>query len=288
MKVLLTGAAGQLGCSLIRTVSKEHELITRDLELDITNPDAVSDAMRTLTPGLVVNAAAYTAVDKAESEPDKAYAVNAHGPEVLAKACHKQGIRLIHISTDFVFDGEKSHPYTTTDQRSPLGVYGASKSAGEDRVIAALGEAATIIRTGWLYASEGHNFVNTVLHLINQKSELPVIADQIGTPTWAMSLAQLIWLMVERTNLHGIFHWSDAGVASWYDFAVAIQEEALVLGILTAAIPIKPIPTEAYPLAARRPAYSVLDKQKTIKSTGFLPSHWRVNLREMLKEMSHA
>jgi dTDP-4-dehydrorhamnose reductase len=288
MKVLITGAAGQLGHSLVKAVSSRHELITRDMDLDITNPDAVATAMRDIAPGLVINAAAYTAVDRAESEPDQAYAVNAHGPEILANACRMSNTRFIHVSTDFVFDGNKSRPYLTSDQRNPLNVYGASKSAGEDRVTAALGDSATIIRTGWLYAFEGHNFVKTILRLLTQTSELPVIADQVGTPTWAISLAQFIWVLAEREDLHGIFHWSDAGVASWYDFAVAIQEEALGLGILAAAIPIIPVPTEAYPLPATRPPYSVLDKQRAIKSTDSSPNHWRTNLRAMLKEASHA
>src|SRR5487761_134098 len=288
MKVLITGAAGQLGRSLIKTAPQEYVLNNRDKEMNITDFVSVAETIHALTPDLVINAAAYTAVDRAESEPDEAFAVNARGAELLARSCREQGARLIHISTDFVFDGAKSRPYIVTDQRNPLGVYGASKSEGEDRVQSILGEAAIIIRTGWLYAAEGHNFVKTMLRLMQEKNELAVIADQVGTPTWAVSLAQLIWRVASLAQLRGILHWSDAGVASWYDFAVAIEEEALALGLLARATPIMPVSSEAYPLPARRPAYSVLDKQETTKITGFMPVHWRANLRLMLKELAHA
>ena len=244
--------------------------------------------MQALTPDLVINAAAYTAVDRAESESDEAFAVNARGAELLARYCRERGARFMHISTDFVFDGLKSRPYVAADPRNPQGVYGASKCEGEDRVWAAMGDAAVIIRTGWLYAVEGHNFVKTMLRLMQEKHELAVISDQVGTPTWAVSLAQLIWTMAARAQIRGVFHWSDAGVASWYDFAVAIQEEALSLGLLSKTIPIRPIPAEAYPLPARRPAYSVLDKQDTIERTGLTPVDWRVNLRQMLRDLAHA
>lgn len=282
MRVLITGVGGQLGRVLVKTAPPDAVLIGRDRELDITDPEQVDSAITSLRPDLVINAAAYTAVDQAETERDQAFAINARGPELLARCCRAQGARLLQMSTDYVFDGLQSRPYAVADPRHPLGVYGASKSEGEDRVTAVMGSNTLIIRTGWLYAAHGRNFVTTMLRLMAQENELRVIADQVGTPTWAVPLAHLIWTMASQTELRGVFHWSDAGVASWYDFALAIQEEALVRGLLAKAIPIKPISTEDYVLSARRPAYGVLDKRETIVKTGCTPVHWRANLRTML------
>ncbi len=289
MKVLITGASGQLGHSLLRAAPSGNELhaLTR-AELDVSDAAAVRKVVQEFRPEVIVNAAAYTAVDKAETETDRAFAVNAYGPEYLAKAAQQSSARLIHISTDFVFDGLKSRPYRPEDAVNPLGAYGRSKAEGDKRVRAVLGNDAVIVRTGWVYAAEGHNFVNTILRLAREKDSLAVIADQVGTPTWARSLARLVWALVQRSEVKGIFHWSDAGVASWYDFAVAIQEEGVATGLLKKTIPIRPITTEEYPLPARRPAYSVLEKQATVALTGVKPDHWRVNLRAMLKELFNA
>lgn len=289
MKVLITGAAGQLGCSLLKTAPPDHELrALKRQDLDITDARAVRDTVKEFKPGIIINAAAYTAVDKAESERDLAFAVNADGAENLAVAARDGGARLIHISTDFVFDGLKSRPYLPSDPVNPLGVYGTSKAEGEDRVQRVLREAAIIIRTGWVYAAEGHNFVKTILRLLKEKDSLGIIADQVGTPTWAVTLAGGIWKIVSTPSVQGVFHWSDAGVASWYDFAVAIQEEALTLGLLMRAIPIKPLITAEYPLPAKRPPYSVLDKKFLADAIGIMSPHWRVSLRKMLRELADA
>jgi dTDP-4-dehydrorhamnose reductase len=288
VKVLMTGAAGQLGRALLKTAPPTAEIKAADTELDIRDLAAIQKALSDFAPTAVVNAAAYTAVDRAESERELAFAVNAAGVENLARAAHGCGARLLHISTDFVFDGRKSSPYLPSDETQPLNVYGASKAEGEKRLRALAGEAPVIIRTGWLYAAEGQNFVNTMLRLMREKHSLEVIADQVGTPTWAWGLAQVIWNVVQHPKITGTHHWSDAGVASWYDFAVAIQEEALALGLLSRAVPIRPIATSEYPLPARRPAYSVLDKRSLTEVTGMAPAHWRANLRTMLGELAHA
>ncbi|HKT32073.1 MAG TPA: dTDP-4-dehydrorhamnose reductase [Gammaproteobacteria bacterium] len=286
MKVLITGAGGQLGCALLKSVAADCEIhaCTRT-ELDVADAGAVTRAVRKVKPDLIVNAAAYTAVDQAETERDLAFAVNAAGVENLARAALDSGVRLVHVSTDFVFDGRKSSPYLPEDEMHPLGVYGASKAEGEKRLRAVLGDAGVIVRTGWLYAAQGQNFVNTMLRLMREKDSLGVIADQVGTPTWAGSLAEVIWKIAGNPKIAGTHHWSDAGVASWYDFAVAIQEEALAAGLLARSIPIRALTTSEYPLPAKRPAYSVLDKRSAIAATGVIPVHWRVNLKTMLKEI---
>jgi len=289
MRVLITGASGQFGRSLLKTTPSGPEVraLTR-AELDITDAVTVYKLVKEFQPHVIVNTAAYTAVDMAETESDRAFVVNADGPEHLAQAALQNNARLIHISTDFVFDGLKSRPYQPDDAVNPLCVYGASKVEGEKRVRAVLGDAGVIVRSGWVYAAERHNFVNTILRLARAKDSLAVIADQVGTPTWGKSLAGLVWALVQRPDIRGIYHWSDAGVASWYDFAVAIQEEAMTLGLLKKSIPIRPITTEEYPLPARRPAYSVLEKHTTVAVTGQHPEHWRMNLRAMLMELVHA
>ena len=230
-------------------------------------------------PDIVINAAAYTAVDKAESEEELALAINGTAVAAMASALREVGGRLVHVSTDFVFDGTSAHAYRPQDARNPLSAYGRTKAAGED----AAGPDALIVRTAWVYAAGGANFVRTMLRLMATRDSLGVVADQIGAPTWAPGLATTIWgLIASRAN--GVFHHCDAGVASWYDFAVAIKEEALALGMLERAVPIRPITTADYPTPARRPAFSLLDCSATRALLGDEPIHWRTNLRTMLKE----
>ncbi|HET7306601.1 MAG TPA: dTDP-4-dehydrorhamnose reductase [Gammaproteobacteria bacterium] len=283
MKVLITGANGQLGLALQNTVPETWDVIADDRErLNITNAEAVADAVRREAPSLIINAAAYTAVDKAEGEPEQAYAVNAAGPENLARAAQAAGARFIHISTDFVFDGAQSTPYRPDDPVNPLCVYGASKAEGEARIRGILGDEALIVRTSWVYAKEGGNFVNTMLRLMRTKPALTIVADQIGTPTWAASLAKFLWRAAAYPDINGTHHYSDAGVASWYDFAIAIQEEAIAAGLLNESVPIKPIASNDYPQIARRPAFSVLDKRVAVERFGAELTHWRQALRQML------
>jgi len=287
MKVLITGTNGQLGWELQRTLPDGFQLFPFDhSQLDITNALTVGHVVHDINPDLIINTAAYTAVDKAEEETGKAYAVNAQGAATIAQAAAESNARLIHISTDFVFDGSKSTPYLPSDSTNPLGVYGASKLEGEKQVADILPEAL-IIRTGWLYSAYGHNFVKTMLKLMNDREELSVVGDQVGTPTWARGLAKSIWDLIAKPEIKGIVHWTDAGVASWYDFAVAIQEEAITLGLLKKEVPIYPINTKEYPTPAQRPSYSVLDKSETWNMLGYTANHWKKNLRNMLNEVKN-
>jgi len=283
------GAGGQLGRELERTVPTGVAAVFRArAQLDIAEPGAVAACVAETAPQLVVNAAAYTAVDKAESEPEAAHRGNAEGPATLARACAETGCRLIHISTDFVFDGTSSRPYRPDAATAPLGEYGRSKLAGELAARAAL-PSVLMLRTGWVYSSFGGNFVKTMLRLMSEREELSVVSDQVGTPTWAHGLAGAVWAAAARPQLQGIYHWSDAGVCSWYDFAVAIHEEALALGLLSRPVSIRPITAAEYPTPAQRPAYSVLDKADTWRDFGLQGIHWRSQLRAMLadfKELS--
>ena len=191
---------------------------------------------------------------------------------------------LVHVSTDFVFDGSASRPYAPEAPAAPLGEYGRSKRAGEIAVQQALPDAL-ILRTGWVYSSFGGNFVKTMLRLMGERDELNVVSDQVGTPTWAHGLAEAVWAAASREQLRGIYHWSDAGVCSWYDFSVAIHEEALALGLLSKAVKVRPILASAYPTPAQRPAYSVLDKSNTWRDFALEGIHWRSQLRAMLAEL---
>ncbi|MGA9853602.1 MAG: dTDP-4-dehydrorhamnose reductase [Gammaproteobacteria bacterium] len=285
MRVLVTGAGGQLGRALLTAVPQGYRCTSlTHTELDITNSAAVDAAMEFRRPDVIINTAAYTAVDKAETEPELAYAVNAQGPANLASAAKNRGCRLVHISTDFVFDGKKSQPYTPYDPTGPLSVYGASKLQGEQAMQAAMHGNYLILRTSWIYAAAGHNFVRTMLKLLDEREQVRVVADQVGAPSWAGSCAQAIWCAVEK-GLDGVHHWTDAGVASWYDFAVAIAEEGAACGLFAKTASIVPITTAEYPTPARRPAYSVLDRGATELALGMRPGHWRSNLRTMLREL---
>jgi dTDP-4-dehydrorhamnose reductase len=194
----------------------------------------------------------------------------------------------VHLSTDFVFDGTGSRPYATEARTNPLSVYGRTKLAGEKAVLEGLRDKSVVLRTAWVYAAEGANFVRTMLRLMAARGSVRVVADQVGSPTAADSLATVIWAIAARSELHGIYHWTDMGVASWYDFAVAIAEESALLGILPAGVRVEAIATDEYPTAARRPAYSVLDKRSLLAQLGVPAPHWRTALRAVLKEISNA
>lgn len=279
MKALVTGANGQLGRALAASVPASVDLIALpSATLDITDLAAVEAAIRDHAPNLVINAAAYTKVDAAEDVPDLADRVNHIAVANLAQATQKNGARLIQVSTDFVFDGMASHAYRPDAPTAPLNIYGKTKLDGE----AAAGSAALIVRTSWLYSAYGNNFVATMLRLMRERPTLRVVDNQIGTPTSAHALADTIWDLaaIDRT---GLLHYSDSGVASWYDFAVAIMEEGVAIGLLDRPIEVLPIPASEYPTPAKRPHFSVLDKRDTIAAIGRVPAHWRVNLRDVLK-----
>lgn len=285
MRVLVTGSGGQLGQELQKRAPADYAVrFLSSRELDIRDEAAVGLLVRETGPDLIINAAAYTAVDFAENERDLAFGVNGAGVGLLVEAADEAGARMIHVSTDFVFSGGRSSPYRPDDRPQPLSIYGESKLAGERKVLASAG-GHVIVRTSWLYSSRGRNFVHTMLRLMKEREEIGVVADQTGSPTWAGGLAAVIWEIAARPDIVGIQHWTDAGVASWYDFAVAIQEEAQAAGMLTAPAEIIPLRTEDYPTPATRPAYSVLDKTATWEQLGFRAPHWRVNLRRMLNEV---
>jgi dTDP-4-dehydrorhamnose reductase len=287
MKVLVIGSRGQLGHELSFTKPAEIDLSAVDVDgLDITDGAQVKRKIGDLRPDVVINAAAYTAVDKAETDRDAAFLVNASGPGNIARACQSVGCRCIHVSTDFVFDGASPLPYLPEDEPHPLNVYGESKYQGDKRVAEETNGQALILRTAWVYSAHGNNFVKTMLGLMRDRERLTVIYDQVGSPTWARTLASTIWTaVVSFPQAKGLYHWTDAGVASWYDFAVAIQSEALTLGLLEKAIPVLPIRTSQYPTPATRPASTVLDCSSTWNDFSISPVHWRVCLQEMLREM---
>lgn len=283
MKILITGAKGQLGIELLRSLPQGWHATGIDrAELDITDAAGVARFIDDLRPSAVINCAAYTAVDKAESDAATALRVNRDGAGNLAAAAARVSARMVHISTDFVFDGLKSSPYLPDDPPSPRSVYGQSKLDGE-RAATSANPDTLIVRTAWLYSAHGQNFVKTMLRLMQEKPELRVIADQIGTPTCASSLAGAVWALLGQSAASGIYHYSDAGAASWYDFACAIRELAAPR-TARALAPVLPIRTQDYPTPAQRPAYSVLDKTSTYAITG-VARHWREPLAEVIAEL---
>jgi dTDP-4-dehydrorhamnose reductase len=283
--VLITGAGGQLGRELQLTAGSAFNCIPVDRKgLDISDPEAIANKLRESKADILINAAAYTAVDKAESEPDLAARVNALAPGYLASACAANDVRMIHLSTDFVFDGEATQPYQPQSATAPVSEYGRGKLAGEVAVQSALPEAL-IVRTSWVYSRFGSNFVKTMLRLMSEREELGVVCDQLGTPTWARGLAQALWAAAARPQLGGTYHWSDAGVCSWHDFACAIYEEGRAVGLLDNEVVIKPIPASSYPTPAHRPAYSVLDKTNSWRDFEVEGVAWRDQLRSMLLDM---
>lgn len=296
MKILITGKGGQLAWELEQTAPSQHTITAFDSQqLDITQQQAVFDAIAGYQPDVVINAAAYTAVDKAETDKETAYAVNQNGSENLALACKEHNATLVHVSTDFVFDGNQTTPYQPDDRPCPVNVYGDSKLQGDLKIAAILGNQATIIRTAWVYSAHGNNFVKTMLRLMAEKEQLGIVYDQVGTPTWAKGLAQMIWNLIEQQtqNTTGaeseqtqILHWTDAGVASWYDFAVAIQELAVEKGLLDKSIPVRPIPAAAYPTPAKRPSFSVIDKTSAEQASQTETVYWRKQLAAMLDELA--
>jgi len=290
MKVLITGAGGQVGRALVHAAPADVEIVPLSrLQLDLTSERTVKSVVADQRPDVIINAAAYTAVDKAESEIATAQLLNADAVRWLAEAVTRvPRSRLLHISTDFVFDGSQSTPYAPEASTAPLNVYGKTKLAGERAVTEVLGGRGFVLRTSWVYDATGRNFLNTMLRLMREKKSLRVVADQIGSPTSADSIAAVLWKFATCADANGIWHWSDAGIASWYDFAVAIGEEAHSLGILEHQPDVTPIGTADYPTPARRPAFSVLNKNTTLEVLNLVPVHWRRNLRSVLKEIASA
>lgn len=271
--ILVTGANGQLGTE-IKALLPDAIYVDVDV-LDITNEDAVQSFVKMNNIELIVNCAAYTAVDKAEDEEDSAYKVNALGPEILAKTQCK----LIHVSTDYVFDGNSCIPYKASDATNPLSAYGRTKLAGE-RAVMANSDICVVIRTAWLYSSHGNNFVKTMLRLGKERDQIQVVNDQVGSPTFAGDLADAIVRIIPQVNssVKGIYHYTNEGVCSWYDFSYTIIHEANLHCF------VKPVPSSAYPTKAHRPNYSVLDKSSIKETFGIEIPHWTESLKKCLKQ----
>ena len=273
-KILITGCNGQLGTEL--GLLLPNAVKTDKDDLDITDENAVRDFVQKNNIDIIINCAAYTAVDKAEDDVASAQKINVDGPRNLAKS----GAKIIHISTDYVFDGTGHKPYTPDDATNPVSVYGKTKLAGELAVLENA-DIAVVIRTAWLYSPYGNNFVKTMLRLGAEKSELNVVSDQIGTPTYAADLAKAVVAILPQLNKEnsGVYHFTDEGVCSWYDFATEIMTMA---GL---QCNVRPIPSSAYPTRATRPHYSVLDKSKIKQVFGVEIPHWRKSLKACLKEL---
>jgi len=287
MRVLVTGAGGQLGRALSAAAPDDTTVRGASREqLDIADAQAVESAVREFRPDVVINAAGFTRVDDAEAEPEAAERANARGPAVLAGASDRGGAWLVQVSTDYVFDGMQNRPYAPGAHPNPLNVYGRTKLQGEQAVARALPAHSTVVRTSWLYAAHGRNFLTTMLRLMASRPQLTVVSDQIGAPTSVVGLAQVLWAFARR-RVSGVYHWCDSGVASWYDFAVAIAEEAVSLGVLASSPPILPITSADYPTAARRPPCSLLDKRDTERLLGVAALHWRRALRETLVALAN-
>lgn len=282
MKVLITGGTGQLGQALQELiVNQQHSNWEADFkssqDLDITDFEAVSEVLGSKEYAYCINCAAFTHVDKAEEDTDLARQVNVNGARNLALGCHQNSTVLIHISTDFVFDGFQNTPYSEEDVARPLGFYGDTKYKGERAIISNL-EEHFILRTSWLYSEYANNFMKTMMRLGAERDELSVVYDQVGTPTYALDLARVIVQIIDAHSIeYGIYNYSNEGVASWYDFAKAIFEEAQL------EINLKPILSAEYPTPARRPNYSVLDKTKIKTQFNIDVPHWRDSLRVAVK-----
>ncbi|MCW1146912.1 dTDP-4-dehydrorhamnose reductase [Flavobacterium lacisediminis] len=286
MVVLVTGANGQLGQS-IQFIADKHPNIqfvyTDFQEMDITNLESCQTVFSKYKPQFCINTAAYTAVDKAESEAEKAQLINAIGPENLAKICKEFDTILVHISTDFIFDGTSKTPYLESDIPNPQSVYGQTKLDGEI-AIQKNWEKHFIVRTSWVYSQFANNFMKTMLRLASERDNLSVVNDQIGTPTNAVDLADVLLNIITKDEIQishfGTYNFSNEGVCSWYDFANEIFHQSKI------SIHLNPIPTEAYPTPAKRPAYSVLDKTKIKKVFGVLIKDWKESLKESLNQLN--
>ena len=289
MTLVVLGAGGQLGHELAARLAPPDAICLTRAELDLTDVLAVRRVLIALKPTVIINAAAYTAVDRAETEPEAAFALNAEAPGVLAQICHEQGAALLHVSTDYVFDGRAQRPWREDDEPAPINVYGRSKLAGERTIQDAL-PRHLILRTAWVFSAQGHNFVRSVLRLARERGALRIVVDQTGSPTWAGHLAETLIALARRIAAGaslpwGVYHYAGAPASSWHAFAQAIVAEATAQGLLPAAVPVEPIDSAAYPTPARRPAWSVLDGGKMNATFSLAAPDWRVGLDQTLRAL---
>lgn len=290
MRVLVTGATGQVGHELLRLAPKGFTVAGfGSAELDITDTAAVEQSVQRVSPALIINAAAYTAVDKAETEPGLAYAVNRDGVANLATVSARRGTPLLHISTDYVFTGDANTPYREVDTPAPIGVYGSSKLAGE-QVLAEVCSRHLIMRTSWVFGAHGNNFVKTMLRLGRERDELSIVADQHGCPTSAASIARVLWALVEQYRddgelQWGLYHYAGLPPCTWHAFAQEIFETASELGLLRRCPVLNAIGTVDFPTPAKRPAWSILDSSRLMHAHGIEAVDWRPDLRDVLMEL---
>ena len=290
--ILLTGCSGQLGTAIqfhwdASPLAAAYELLPVDADqLDLTDSEDVTAYLDQLRPRYLINTAAYTQVDTAESEASSAFEINADAVLVLVRWCEKHGSTLIQVSTDFVFDGKTESPYLPEAETGPLNVYGASKLAGEQHVRGSMPNHGIIVRTAWLYSEFGSNFVKNMLRLMNKKKELKVVSDQIGSPTSAHTLAQFILALIASGKTHGIFHWTDGAEISWFDFAIAIYEAGRSYGLIKEEVAIRPTPCVKYPTPATRPAYSVLDRTSSLELIDGGVDDWQAALHYVVMNLA--
>lgn len=285
-KLWVAGAKGGLGRAVSAALAARGvTTCATDSSLDIANADAVAALLDAERPTHLINCAAYTAVDLAEKEVDQARRANALGPAVLARACAARGVWAAHLSTDYVFDGDKGAPYLEDDATGPRSVYGRTKLEGERAFCDALGENGCVVRSSWLFSATGKSFPRTILKLLAERDELSVVADQHGRPSWAPDLAGVLLALAER-RLSGTFHWANAGATTWHELASAVRDEALARGLPVKARVIHPIPTSAYPTPAVRPRWSVLSTARIEAALGVAPRPWRETLPDFFSALA--
>ncbi|MCV9878025.1 dTDP-4-dehydrorhamnose reductase [Brenneria izbisi] len=283
MKILLTGAKGQLGRCFQDRLPPEWEIQATDAdELDITDIEQVRQAVEQFQPDTIVNAAAYTAVDKAESEPLLAELINVTGPANLATVAHENKIRLVHVSTDYVFDGKATHPYTENSPTNPLSVYGRTKLAGEQAVMKAASDSI-IVRTAWVFSEYGNNFVKTMIRLAKERDKLSIVSDQRGCPSYAGDIALAIITLLQQQAEKGIYHYCGDEEVSWYEFTKVIFNIAKKKGVIKSIPSLAPITTQQYPTPANRPSYSSLNCSK-IRKLNIVLSDWENRLKDIITE----
>ncbi|MUH71382.1 dTDP-4-dehydrorhamnose reductase [Psychrosphaera haliotis] len=282
--IVVIGKSGQLAWELQQLDTQQKLVFFGRNDIDITSPESIKEVLSSLSVKSIINASAYTAVDKAESEPEQAYLINRDAVRNLAEYCQSKHIHLTHVSTDYVFGGDKGSPYLPDDEYNPQSVYGKSKMEGEIAIKEVLLDNSAIIRTSWVYSSHGNNFVKTMLRLMGERDQLSVVDDQIGSPTSAAGLAKFC-LQLSSEDIPGVFHYTDKGICSWYDFAKLIQDFALESNKLSKRISITPIFSEQFPTPAKRPSYSVLKDSKVDKLNRTEREHWSDNVKAIISNM---
>lgn len=287
-RILVLGASGQVGSALLQCANSSHEIMAPSKrDANFLQPASLRALVVESQPDAIINCAAYTRVDDAEREPDAAFTVNAEAPRVLAECAQQLNARFVHISTDYVFDGNGLPPYAIDAPVAPQSVYGASKFKGEQEILR-VNPAAAVVRTAWVHSGGAANFVATAVRIFQQQKVMHVVDDQVSTPTQALHLAQALWAFVARPQLHGLHHFTDAGVASWYDVAQCVLDTMQRDGLREPKAAVAPVPTSEFPRPATRPRVSILDKHTTWKALDIVPQHWRVGVAASTRELIHA